>query len=218
MMKSEFEVHETIRQVQIALHVFDHNLSGVDWFCNIWHRELTSFEIAERKRLSYSIELNLIAREDVPTLMEYKMQLIILGAMTQSLKEIEHYDGLEDGIEKEYMKKDMMRLKTNMKYLVEIVIPHGLKMSIMLKGLTVDSSTSTLSRYLEIAYDIKVVEQWIVHPFNDEDNVGALVEWDNETLQYKLKSTSTSSVAFETEEPFFPRPIKYALRTSPRSD
>ena len=79
-------------------------------------------------------------------------------------------------------------------------------MSIMLKGLTVDSSTSTLSRYLEIAYDIKVVEQWIVQPFNAEDNVGALVEWDNETLQYKLKSTSTSSVVFETE------------RTSPRSD
>ena len=150
--------------------------------------------------------------------MEYKIQLIILGAMTQSLMKIEHYDGLEDGIEKEYMKKDMMRLKTNMKYLVEIVIPHGLEMSIMLKGLTVDSSSSTLSRYLEIAHDIKVVEQWIVQPFNVEDNVGALVEWDNETLQYKLKSTSTSSVVFETEEPFFPRPIKYALRTSPRSD
>ena len=46
----------------------------------------------------------------------------------------------------------------------------------------------------------------------------ALVEWDNLTLQYKLKSTSTSSVAIEKEEPFFPRPIKYALRTSPRSD
>ena len=174
--------------------------------------------MAERKRLSYSIKLNLIAKEDVPTLMEYKMQLIVLGAMTLSLKELEHYDKLEDGIEKEYMKKDMMRLRTNMKYLVEIVIPHGLKMSIMLKGLNVDSSTSTLSRYVDIAYDIKVVEQWIVHPFNAEDNVEALVEWDNVTLQYKLKSTSTSSVAIETEEPFFHRPIKYALRTSPRSD
>ena len=209
MMKSEFEVHETIRQVQIALHVFDHNLSGVDWFCNIWHRELTSFEIAERKRLSYSIKLNLIAREDVPTLMEYKIQLIILGAMTQSLKEIEQYDGLEEGIEKEYMEKDMMRLKTNMKYLVEIVIPHGLQMSVMLKGLTVDSSSSTWSRYLEIAHDIKVVEQWIVQPFNAEVNVGALVEWDNENFQYKLKSTSTSSVAIDTDEELVPRPIKY---------
>ena len=176
------------------------------------------FEMAERKRLSYSIKLNLIAKEDVPTLIEYKIQLIVLGAMTLSLKELEHYDKLEDGIEKEYMKKDMMRLRTNMKYLVEIVIPHGLKMSIMLKGLNVDSSTSTLSRYVDIAYDIKVVEQWIVHPFNAEDNVEALVEWDNVTLQYKLKSTSTSSVAIETEKPFFPMPIKYALRTSPGSD
>ena len=133
-MHSEMEVHETIRQVKMCLNVFDHNLSGLKWFSNIWHRELSRFEMAEGKRLSYSIKLNLIAKEDVPTLIEYKIQLIVLGAMTQSLKEIEHYDKLEDGIEKEYMKKDMMRLKTNMKYLVEIVIPHGLKMSIMLKG------------------------------------------------------------------------------------
>ena len=206
MMKSEIKVHETMRQIKMVLDVYDHKRCGLKWFANILHRELSSFEMAERKRLSYSIKLNLIAKEDVPTLIEYKIQLIVLGAMTLSLKELEHYDKLEDGIEKEYMKKDMMRLKTNMKYLVEIVIPHGLKMSIMLKGLTVDSSTSTLSRYLAIADDIKVVEQWIVHPFNDEENVGALVEWDNETLQYKLKSTSTSSVVFETE------------RTSPRSD
>ena len=217
-MNSEIEVHESIRQIKIALDVYDHKRCGLKWFSNILHRELSRFEMAERKRLSYSIKLNLIAKEDVPTLIEYKMQLIVLGAMTLSLKELEHYDKLEDGIEKEYMKKDMMRLRTNMKYLVEIVIPHGLKMSIMLKGLNVDSSTSTLSRYVDIAYDIKVVEQWIVHPFNAEDNVEALVEWDNVTLQYKLKSTSTSSVAIETEEPFFPRPIKYALRTSPGSD
>ena len=100
-MKSEFEVHETIRQVQIALHVFDHNLSGVDWFCNIWHRELTSFEIAERKRLSYSTKLKLITALQVTKLIESKIHLIILGAMTQSLKVIEHCDSLEDGTEKD---------------------------------------------------------------------------------------------------------------------
>jgi hypothetical protein len=206
MMKSEIKIHETMRQIKMVLDVYDHKRCGLKWFANILHRELSSFEMAERKRLSYSIKLSLIDYEDVLTLMFDKVQLIVLGAMTLSLEELEHFDKLEDGIEKEYKKKDMMRLKTNMNYLVEIVIPHGLKMSGMLKGLTVDSSTSTLSRYLAIADDIKVVEQWIVHPFNDEDNVGALVEWDNETLQYKLKSTSTSSVVFETE------------RTSPRSD
>ena len=188
-MKSEFEVHETIRQVKICLDVFDHNLSGVEWFANIWHRELMSFEMAERKRLSYGIQLKLITALQVPLLMESKMQLIVLGAMTQSLKEIEHYDKLEDGIEKEYITKATMRLKINLKYLVEIVIPHSLKMSGMLKGLNVDSSSSTLSRYLEIAREIKVIEQWIIQPFNAEDNVGALVEWDLENGVYKLMSS-----------------------------
>ena len=111
--------------------------------------------------------------------------MIIFGAMTQSLKEIQHYDGLEDGSEKDYIKKAMMRLKINMKYLVEIVIPDGLKMSVMLKGLNVDSSSSTLSRYFEIAHDIKVIEQWIIQPFNAEDNVGP---WLNGTL--RTESTS----------------------------
>ena len=151
MMKSNFVVHETIRQVKICLDVYDHNQSGVEWFANIWHRELTSFEMAERKRLSYSIKLKLITALQVPKLIESKMHLIILGAMTQSLKEIEHYDKLEDGTEKEYMKKATMRLKINFKYLVEVVIPYSLKMSGMLKGLNVDSSSSTLSRYFEIA-------------------------------------------------------------------
>jgi hypothetical protein len=188
-MKSEFEVHETIRQVKIVLDVYDHNQSGVEWFANIWHRELMSFEMAERKRLSYGIQLKLITALQVPLLMESKMQLIVLGAMTQSLKEIEHYDKLEDGIEKEYITKATMRLKINLKYLVEIVIPHSLKMSGMLKGLNVDSSSSTLSRYLEIAREIKVSEQWIIQPFNAEDNVGALVEWDLENGVYKLMSS-----------------------------
>ena len=188
-MKSEFEVHETIRQVKIVLDVYDHNQSGVEWFANIWHRELMSFEMAERKRLTYGIKLKLITALQVPKLIESKIHLIILGAMTQSLKEIEHYDKLEDGIEKEYITKATMRLKINLKYLVEIVIPHSLKMSGMLKGLNVDSSSSTLSRYLEIAREIKVSEQWIIQPFNAEDNVGALVEWDLENGVYKLMSS-----------------------------
>ena len=188
-MKAEFEVHETIRQVKICLDVYDHNQSGVEWFANIWHRELMSFEMAERKRLSYGIQLQLITALQVPKLIESKIHLIILGAMTQSLKEIEHYDKLEDGIEKEYITKATMRLKINLNYLVEIVIPYSLKMGGMLKGLNVDSSSSTLSRYLEIAREIKVIEQWIIQPFNAEDNVGALVEWDLENGVYKLMSS-----------------------------
>ena len=147
--------------------------------------------MAERKRLTYSITLNLITAVQVPKLIESKIHLIILGAMTQSLKEIEHYDTLEDGIEKEYMTKATMRLKINLNYLVEMVIPSSLKMSGMLKGLNVDSSSSTLSRYFEIAHEIMIIEQFTIQPFNAEENVGALVEWDLENGVYKLKSSKS---------------------------
>ena len=221
-MVKDIEVHESIRQVQMLMSLYDHSRCGLNWFCNVVHRELTrvevaegrlfyfvyycSFlffifncfvmfllffsyfvEVAERKRLVSSMKLGLIGKPDVLTLLEHKLHLIILGTMIQSLKQIEHFDALVNGKQKEYLENEMMRLKNNMKYLVDVVIPHGLKMSVMLKGLNVDSSLSILSKYLQIARDIKVIEQWIVQPFNAEDNVEALVEWDNENFQYKLK-------------------------------
>ena len=101
--------------------------------------------------MTYSITLNLITDVQVPKLIKSKIELIILGALTQGLKEIEHYDSLEDGSQKDYLTKATMRLKINLKYLVDMVIPVSLKMSGMLKDLNVNSSSSTLSRYLEIA-------------------------------------------------------------------
>ena len=147
--------------------------------------------MAERKRLTYSITLNLITAVQVPKLIKSKIQLIILGALTQGLKEIEHYDSLEDGSQKDYLTKATMRLKINLKYLVDMVIPVSLKMSGMLKDLNVDSSSSTLSRYLEIAREIGSIEQWVVQPYNAEDNVDDLVEWDVEKGVYKLKTSKS---------------------------
>ena len=141
--------------------------------------------------MTYSITLNLITAVQVPKLIKSKIQLIILGALTQGLKEIEHYDSLEDGSQKDYLTKATMRLKINLKYLVDMVIPVSLKMSGMLKDLNVDSSSSTLSRYLEIAREIMVIEQWVIQPFNAEDNVGDLVEWDVENGVYKLKTSKS---------------------------
>ena len=141
--------------------------------------------------MTYSITLNLITAVQVPKLINSKIQLIILGALTQGLKEIEHYDSLEDGSQKDYLTKATMRLKINLKYLVDMVIPVSLKMSGMLKDLNVDSSSSTLSRYLEIAREIMVIEQWVVQPYNAEDNVGDLVEWDVEKGVYKLKTSKS---------------------------
>ena len=141
--------------------------------------------------MTYSITLNLITAVQVPKLIKSKIQLIILGALTQGLKEIEHYDSLEDGSQKDYLTKATMRLKINLKYLVDMVIPVSLKMSGMLKDLNVDSSSSTLSRYLEIAREIMVIEQWVIQPFNAEDNVGDLVEWDVEKGVYKLKTSKS---------------------------
>ena len=100
MMNNTIEVHESIRQIKMALDLYNHSLSDMGWYSQIIHRELGKFEMAERKRLRDSLELKLIAVEDVRTIIEHKIYLILIGALTQALNELEHYDKLEDGYKK----------------------------------------------------------------------------------------------------------------------
>ena len=67
-MNGSIEVHESLRQIKMAVDLYNHYCSDLGWFSAIVHRELHKFELAERKRLRDSLELQLIAVEDVRTI------------------------------------------------------------------------------------------------------------------------------------------------------
>ena len=90
MMNNTIEVHESIRQIKMALDLYNHSCSDMVWYSQIIHRELVKFEMAERKRLRDSLELKLIRSDDVRTIIEPEVYLILIGALTQTLNELEH--------------------------------------------------------------------------------------------------------------------------------
>ena len=79
--------------------------------------------------------------------------------------------------------------------MVEIVVPHGLKLN-LLKGLEL-TSKAFMSKYLELGLLCNVFEGSVVQPYNAEENVASMVEWDFETDQYKLKTTLSSTSSNE---------------------
>ena len=52
LMNQCLELHESIRQIKHCVEVFKHHISHIDWMASIVVRELTSFELAERRRYS----------------------------------------------------------------------------------------------------------------------------------------------------------------------
>ena len=91
----------------------------------------------------------------------------------------------------------MTRLRTNFKYLVEIVAPHGLKLS-FLKNLEL-TSKAFMNKYLEVGFHWHLMENFVVQQYNAEVNVASMVEWDIETDQYKLKTTLKPLIEVEAQ-------------------
>ena len=193
IMNGSIEVHESLRQIKMALDLYNHSVSDLGWFSQIVHRDLVKFEMAERKRLRDSLELHLVVIEDVPTIIKHELHLILIGVITQALSEIEHYDKVEDGKQKANKAFEVIRLRTNFKYLVEIVVPRRLKLDI-LEGQVL---TSKACMYLQLGFQCNLVEHFVAQHYNAEDNVASMVEWDFELGEYNLKTTLSSTSASE---------------------
>ena len=65
IMNDTIEIHESIRQIKVAVDVYNHNVSDLNWFAAIVVRELNMFELAERRRLSGDVKVGLVKIEDV---------------------------------------------------------------------------------------------------------------------------------------------------------
>ena len=195
VMNGRIEIHEAIRQAKMAVDMYDDSLSDLGWYSAIWHRELVKFEVAERARLRASLGMSLIDVADIATILKKKVHMIIIGVLTQSFKELEHYDQMPDGEDKDYFNIEMTRMRKNTKYLVDIVVPYGLQLS-LLKNLPL-TSKAFMTRYLELAHDCQLMENYVVQPYNAEFNVASLVEWDDESQQYKLKRTAPPAEVIE---------------------
>ena len=128
MMNDTIEVHESIRQIKVAVDVCNHNVSDLNWFAAIVVRELNMFELAERRRLSADVKIGLVRIEDVKAIVAAKVEIVLLGVINQSLTELRHFSEMPTSASKVKEEPAMKRLKTNLEYLINIAVPFGLEL------------------------------------------------------------------------------------------
>ena len=197
-MIMKIAIFETSRQIKQAFDVYKHEVTHIGWFSQIIHRELSRFEVAERSRLLDGLLIKMIAAVNVESIIRNKVQMILLEVLSQSFKELEYYKTLSDEGDEHFSKNQMTRLRTNVSYFVDVIEPHALKLG-FLKDVQL-TSKDLHDKYLKLAHDCHIKEQWVVQPYNAEFNVASLVEWDDELQQYKLKQNTTSAPS--VEQPF----------------
>ena len=73
-----------------------------------------------------------------------------------------------------------------MKYFIEIIAPFAMH----LKGLPLIEQTvdGMMDKRRQLNRDLKLLENYIVSPYNNERSVMDVAEWDEKNGEYKLKS------------------------------
>ena len=148
-------------------------------------RELNTFELAERQRLSHDVVAGFVKSEHTIEIVRLKIQIILLGVITQTLSMVQQYDEQVEKTTKDIEQCD--RLKTNFYYLSDIIIPHTLEMD-FLDGikLTVESG---LEMYLSLSRKVTLMEHRAVPNYNSEHNVQKMLRWDNAANKYMIEPT-----------------------------
>ena len=155
--------------------------SPLSWFASIIVRELNTFEIAERHRLSILILSGFVKIDSPMDIVHKKVEMIILGVIAQSLEELSNYDSMRVESEKAKIEKDTERLRQNYTYFIELILPIVLQVDCIRESL--DFKT-VMDKYFELGRELHKIEQLVVTPYNCELNIDSQVEWDDGLKRY----------------------------------
>ena len=154
------------------------------WFASIIVRELNTFEIAERHRLSIIIAGGFILTHPAIEIVEKKVEMILLGTIAQSLRQLSDYEWLPSS-KRQNIEKDTERLRTTYMYFVEIFIPMVLKIEIVHNEPL--SFSTVMMKYRELGRTLQKVEKLVVPPYNSQPDIDAKVEWNYHLNRYALE-------------------------------
>ena len=187
IMNNSIEVHETIRQIKYALDSYNDTKSDLSWFSSVIIRELNQFELAERRRLSFDVQAAFVLVENCKVIVQKKVELIFVAVVIQAKMELSHHDdALQNPVEKARNDWQMTRLRNKLKYFIEIIAPFAMHM----KGLPLIEQTvdGMMDKHRQLNRELKLLENYIVSPYNNERSVMDVAEWDEKNGEYKLKS------------------------------
>ena len=155
--------------------------SPLSWFASIIWRDLNTFEIAERHRLSILILSGFVKIDSPMDIVHKKVEMIILGVIAQSLEELSNYDSMRVESEKAKIEKDTERLRQNYTYFIELILPIVLHLDCIRGSL---NFKTVMDKYFELGRELHKIEQLVVTPYNCELNIDSQVEWDDGLKRY----------------------------------
>lgn len=173
MMKDTFQVHECVRMIKTAIDTYKEDLADLNWLSAVIIRELNTFELAERRRLSCDVKAGFVLVENTKNIVQKKIEMVILTVCIQAKTQLSHHDSChENPTEKDWQ---IEILRKNLKYLIDIIVPF----SVNLKNfVSVERSVADDQlRYTELNRELKTLENYVVSPYNNERAVMDVVDF-----------------------------------------
>jgi hypothetical protein len=171
MMKDTFQVHECVRMIKTAIDTYNEDLADLNWLSAVIIRELNTFELAERRRLSCDVNAGFVSVENTKSIVQKKIEMVILTVCIQAKTQLSHHDS-GDQTEKDWQ---IEILRKNLRYLIDIIVPF----SVNLKNfVSVERSVADDQlRYTELNRELKILENYVVSTYNNERSVMDVVDF-----------------------------------------
>ena len=171
MMKDTFQVHECVRMIKTAIDTYNEDLADLNWLSAVIIRELNTFELAERRRLSCDVNAGFVSVENTKSIVQKKIEMVILTVCIQAKTQLSHHDS-GDQTEKDWQ---IEILRKNLRYLIDIIVPF----SVNLKNfVSVERSVADDQlRYTELNRELKTLENYVVSTYNNERSVMDVVDF-----------------------------------------
>ena len=168
MMKDTFQVHECVRMIKTAIDTYNQDLADLNWLSAVIIRELNTFELAERRRLSCDVKAGFVLVENTKNIVQKKIEMVI---RIQAKTQLSHHDS-GDQTEKDWQ---IEILRKNLRYLIDIIVPF----SVNLKNfVSVErSAADDQLRYTELNRELKTLENYVVSTYNNERSVMDFVDF-----------------------------------------
>jgi hypothetical protein len=171
MMKDTFQVHECVRMIKTAIDTYNQDLADLNWLSAVIIRELNTFELAERRRLSCDVNAGFVSVENTKSIVQKKIEMVILTVCIQAKTQLSHHDS-GDQTEKDWQ---IEILRKNLRYLIDTIVPF----SVNLKNfVSVERSVADDQlRYTELNRELKTLENYVVSTYNNERSVMDVVDF-----------------------------------------
>ena len=117
-------------------------------------------------------------------IVEKKVEMILLGTIAQSLRQLSDYEWLPSS-KKQKLHEATERLRTNYMYFVELILPIVLKIEILHNEPL--SFSNVMMKYRELGRRLQKVEKLVVPPYNSQPDIDASVEWNYHLNKYVLQ-------------------------------